>query len=992
MNGGNNLKAQMIYHENLQTLHIGTMPEHCYFIPFSKNQNPFENREQSSRFKLLNGQWHFKYYDRFWDLEEDFSKIVFSDTLMVPSNWQLHGYDQPQYTNIRYAIPFDPPFVPDQNPVGVYQKTYVYTPDGDDKILTFEGVDSCLYVYINGDFVGYSQVSHATASFNITSYLKAGNNSILCVVFKWCDGTYLEDQDKWRMSGIFRDVYILSRPSKRLHDYQITTLLNENYTQAKVQIALQTDVSCTLTLYDAAGYIMGNSQVTDRFAEFEITKPILWQAETPYLYRLVIQTEEECIGEKIGIRDVKVENGVVRINGVAIKFKGVNRHDSYCDTGYVASRTQLLEDLKLMKSLNVNAIRTSHYPNAPIFYQLCDEMGFYVINEADIEMHGAVEVYNAIKEDYAYKGIALLASDERFEKAICDRVHLLVTRDYNRPCVVMWSLGNESGYGKNFRKAAEMVKAMDTTRLVHYESTYTLDDTKDDVLDVVSKMYASSQWMAEEFLQDEKEKRPLVLCEYCHAMGNGPGDLEDYWQVIYSNERFCGGFIWEWCDHGILMDDGKNGKPQYYYGGDFGEQVHDGNFCIDGLLYPDRTPHTGALEMKNVYRPIRVKLISAPEGRFAFTNTMDFTNAGDYLQCTYELTEQGKKVASGEVALDIGPKSTGEITLSDLAGVQGNSLYVRFIFTSAGQEVGFEQIELMKAPRELILPKATAEITVIEDKMHYTIQGGDFSYQVSKQTGMLVTIAKEKKQLLKAPMAFNLFRAPIDNDTLREKWYKMHLDALDIKLYQINSEQVEENVVIKANLSLSGPTYAPAAYVQLAYTFYPIGAVKMTIDANIHEDIKYLPRFGIRFTLPYAFEKVDYYGYGPYESYCDKHQATYKGYFETTTTALHEDYIKPQENGSHFGCEYMKVSDAKVTLIITSIEDFSFNCSHYSQEELSRKKHNSDLEESDTTLLCIDYKMSGVGSTACGPELLKPYQLDEKQIHFELMLNLENNH
>ena len=511
-------KSKMIFHEDEQNLHIGTLDKHCYFIPFSPEQDPFGDRECSNRFELLNGEWDFRYYESIIDLEDDFVSVSFEKKIFVPSNWQLHGYDKPQYTNVSYPIPYDPPYVPDDIPVGVYRRSYHYAPDGLSRILVFEGVDSCIYLYVNNEFAGYSQVSHSTSEFDITAFLHEGENVITAAVLKWCDGTYLEDQDKFRLSGIFRDVYVLSRPQKRLGNYIIKTLLSEDLSSAElVFTAFGMDAFAELS--DASGKIVTSFSAGDGEAvSTHINAPALWSAEKPYLYNLTITAGGEKIGEKVGFRKVYIENGVVKINGTPVKFKGVNRHDSYPDTGYCASIEQMKNDLTLMKQHNINAVRTSHYPNSPLFYKLCDEYGLYVIDEADLETHGCIEVYNAFQWNWenGCNGIALLAADERFKKAVTDRAESLVKRDINRPCVIFWSLGNESGWGKNMLAAGELVKALDNTRLLHYESTYKLDDTPHDILDVVSGMYWDPRGMRG-FLENPEEMRPLVLCEYCHA-------------------------------------------------------------------------------------------------------------------------------------------------------------------------------------------------------------------------------------------------------------------------------------------------------------------------------------------------------------------------------------------------------------------------------------------------------------------------------------------
>ena len=560
-------KSKMIYHENTEALHIGTLDKHCYFIPFSKGQDPFESRENSTRFELLNGDWDFKFYGSIIDIEDDFISSGFDKKIPVPSNWQLHGYDKPQYTNVCYPIPYDPPYVPDDIPVGIHQRSYNYSTDGNDRILVFEGIDSCVYLYINGEFAGYSQVSHSTSEFDITPLLREGENKITAAVLKWCDGTYLEDQDKIRLSGIFRDVYVLSRPKVRLENYIVKTLISDD-ASAKLEFTpFGCDVTATLT--DRDGNTVTNFSATDgEKTVINIQVPKLWSAEKPYLYDLTVFAGDETIGEKVGFRKISVENGVFKVNGQAVKFKGVNRHDSYPDTGYYASVSQMKADLILMKKHNINAVRTSHYPNSPLFYQLCDQMGFYVIDEADMESHGCVEVYNNFKWDAPepYNGIALIACDKQFEKAITDRAEALVKRDINRPCVVFWSLGNESGWGENMLAAGRLVKSLDETRLLHYESTHRLDDTPTDILDVVSGMYWDTKEMAG-FLEKQDEHRPFVLCEYCHAMGNGPGDLENYHNAFYSSPRFCGGFVWEWCDHTVPQGV-ADGRVKYGYGGD----------------------------------------------------------------------------------------------------------------------------------------------------------------------------------------------------------------------------------------------------------------------------------------------------------------------------------------------------------------------------------------------------------------------------------------
>ena len=989
-------KSKMIYHENPEMLHVNTLPSHCYFIPFGKTQDPFVDRENSQCFELLNGEWGFTYYESIIDMDSDFLSIQPEKTIPVPSNWQLHGYDVPQYTNVCYPIPYDPPYVPDDIPVGVYTRHYTYSLDGMRKILVFEGVDSCFYLYLNGSFVGYSQVSHATSEFDITDFLREGDNTITLAVLKWCDGTYLEDQDKIRLSGIFRDVYVLTRPQKRLEDYRIKTVLNQDRTSAVLEITVY-GVDAEITLADADGNLMQQCAAADgTLLKIPMEHPHLWSAENPYLYQLTISTDSEVVGDRVGFRDIVVENGVVKINGVKVKFRGVNRHDSYPDTGYYASVAQMKKDIELMKQHNVNGVRTSHYPNSPIFYRLCDEYGLYVIDEADLEMHGCVEVYNDYKwsAGNGYNGIALLASDERFKNAIVDRARLMVSRDINRPCVVFWSLGNESGYGSNLLASAEFVKSFDDTRLVHYESTHKLDDTPNDILDVVSQMYTSPEDMLK-FLEDEKETRPFILCEYCHAMGNGPGDLEDYRNTFYTNDRFCGGFVWEWCDHGCSLGKTDSGEEKYGYGGDFGERHNDGNFCMDGLVYPDRRPHTGLLEVKQVYRPVRVEK-GQGEGVFLINSFLNFVNAGELLDGSYEITYDGGVKATDSFDFSVSPMGSTEITVPQAAESFDTSVYIRFIFTAKhdtlwckkGHQVCFDQLCLCEKEEKTLPPVCGSEATFTEEPMQILVQAEKVSYTFDRRTACFTSIRYDGKEILTKPMQFNFFRAPVDNDTMRGDWYRAHLNDHIVKVYSTQASRVDHGIEIMVKQSFGWSIHQPFAYADVLYTIYDGGRLQVKCSLKGTNKLTFLPRFGIRLFVSKEFDQVDYFGYGPHESYIDKHQASYLGNFSSPISQMHEDYIRPQENSSHYGCKHMTLKSGAIQVRFEAEKGFSFNASEYTQEELSSKRHNFELEKCESNVICVDYKMAGVGSNSCGPALADKYRLELPEISGELSIGV----
>lgn len=998
------MRQNNIYHEAPDKLHINTEPNRNYFISFPKDSNPFEERESSDYFHLLNGTWNFRYYDSFLDVEEDFLDKGFTDTIPVPANWQLYGYDKPMYLNVRYPIPYNPPYVPDENPVGLYQREFqVDLSDGLERFLNFEGVDSCFYLYVNKKFVGYSQVTHMTSEFNITEYLINGENSITVMVLKWCDGTYLECQDKWRLSGIIRDVYLLSRPKNRIYKYTVTSDYNKNNDSVNIDVLVQTNTAVWVKLLDAEDNLLFEAPLIDNKAKLEVKSPILWNAENPYLYKLILYTDQETIGEKIGIRNIKVENGCVLINEAAVKFKGVNRHDSNPKTGACVTKKDMIEDLLLMKQHNINAIRTSHYPNAPIFLQLCDEMGFYVIDEADIESHGSVDASHTTDNNGDYTGIALVANIKEYEAAILDRIDLMITRDINRSSVIFWSMGNESGYSKAFEKAARYIKSVDNTRLVHYQSIYELEGKEkavdnEETLDVVSSMYPTPEWIEKQFLSNQMEKRPFVLCEYSHAMGNGPGDLEEYWNVLYKDDRLCGGFVWEWCDHGVDLGIAENGKTMYAYGGDHKEPLHDGNFCIDGLVYPDRTPHTGLKEVKNVYRPIRINPIYIDRGVYEFVNTYDFTELSEKLLCKYEVTEKGSLVLTEEIDIKLPAKSKKLVTIPKLAGLSGESLYVRFIFTQkkdtdwgkSGSEIGFEQFAICEKGRNFTPAVSMLQIDFKEDERCIEILGDNFTYCFDKRKGLFDKMEFNEIRLLEKPMEFNAFRAPTDNDcAVKGDWLKFHLNELITKIYSTTVSKSEDFIVITNHLALGWYAYHNTFDLHNIIYVYKSGQVKINSKVMVADKRPYLPRFGLRLFMHNSFAEVEYYGYGPYESYSDKHRASYKGIFAQKINEMHEDYIKPQENSSHFGCEYVKIGNGDLSLKIESEEDFSFNASEYSQEELSNKKHNYELKKSGHSILCVDYKQSGIGSTSCGPQLLEKYQLSEKEFEFNVYITPE---
>ena len=1001
------------YYENLNVLHENTMPARAYYIPASKRMdNLVEHREESDRMQLLNGTWKFQYYNSIYDIQESFFEKDYDtekfDEIQVPSVWQMEGYDTHQYTNIRYPFPFDPPYVPQDIPCGAYVHTFVYHKDENapKALLNFEGVDSCFYVWINGSYVGYSQVSHMTSEFDITDLLQDGENTIAVLVMKWCDGSYLEDQDKFRMSGIFRDVYILKRPEQAISDYYIKTKIEDLFATVELDVKFYSSANVKVSIEDKNGAVVAVGSIAEEgIAVLEIASPELWNTENPYLYKLILETENEVIVDHIALRKIEIKDQVIYLNGQKIKFRGVNRHDSDPVTGFTINPEQITTDLTLMKQHNFNAIRSSHYPNAPFFYEMCDKYGFMVIDEADIEAHGPFMIYR--KEDTDYNRFKRwnekIADDPVWEEAIVDRVKLMVERDKNRFCIVMWSMGNESAYGCNFEKALEWTKNFDPDRITQYESARyrNYDETYDySNLDVYSRMYPALSEI-QEYL-DKDGSKPFLLVEYCHSMGNGPGDFEDYFQMIQDNDKMCGGFVWEWCDHAIAHGTAENGKTIYAYGGDHGEEIHDGNFCMDGLVYPDRTVHTGLLEYKNVYRPVRVVSYDKESGELVLHNYMDFDDLKDYVKISYELTQDGLVISKGKLAeVSVAPHSEGKTDLK--VNVQENGkCYLKLIYhlkkemplLEENHILGFDEIEVSQkdakcqlAEKWLEKTATDSELQVNEDDTQIHIKGREFAYTIDRRTALFTEMKFAGREYLNHPMELNIWRAPTDNDMyIKAEWKKAHYDKAYTRAYTTEVVQGKHGVKIVSHASVVAETVQKILDVTITWKIDASGKIDADIEAAKDGEFPDLPRFGVRMFLDKKLSDARYFGMGPKESYRDKHQASSHGLYRANVRDLHEDYIRPQENGSHYDCGYVELNNSRYGMAAFSESTFSFNASYYTQEELEKKTHNYELVESDSVVLCVDYALNGIGSNSCGPVVLDQYRFNDVLFRFQFTL------
>lgn len=1001
------------YYENLSILHENTMPARAYYIPASRRMdNLVEHREESDRMQLLNGTWKFQYFNSIYDIKDSFFEKNYDtenfDEIQVPSVWQMAGYDTHQYTNIRYPFPFDPPYVPQDIPCGAYVHTFEYSRDekAPKSFLNFEGVDSCFYVWINGSYIGYSQVSHMTSEFDVTDVLQDGTNTVAVLVMKWCDGSYLEDQDKFRMSGIFRDVYILKRPKQAISDYHIKTRIEDMLAKVEIEMKFYSPLNVKISIEDRNGAVVALGSIAEEgTAVLEIASPELWNTENPYLYKLILETENEVIVDHIALRKIEIKDQVIYLNGQKIKFRGVNRHDSDPVTGFTINPEQITTDLTLMKQHNFNAIRSSHYPNAPFFYEMCDKYGFMVIDEADIEAHGPFMIYR--KEDTDYNRFKRwnekIADDPVWEEAIVDRVKLMVERDRNRFCIVMWSMGNESAYGCNFEKALEWTKNFDPDRITQYESARyrNYDETYDySNLDVYSRMYPALSEI-QEYL-DKDGSKPFLLVEYCHSMGNGPGDFEDYFQMIQDNDKMCGGFVWEWCDHAIAHGTAENGKTIYAYGGDHGEEIHDGNFCMDGLVYPDRTVHTGLLEYKNVYRPARVISYNKESGELVLHNYMDFDDLKDYVKISYELTQDGLVISKGILPeFSVAPHGEGKTNLK-INVPENGKCYLKLIYhlkkelplLDEDHILGFDEIEVSKEDTkcklaEKWIPKTVvdSELQVNENDTQIHIKGREFAYTIDKRTALFTEMKFAGREYLNHPMELNIWRAPTDNDMyIKSEWKKAHYDKAYTRAYTTEVVQGKHGVKITSHASVVAETVQKILDVTITWKIEAAGKIDADIAVTKDDEFPDLPRFGVRMFLDKKLSAVRYFGMGPQESYCDKHQAASHGLYRADVGDLHEDYIRPQENGSHYDCEYVELNNSRYGIVASAEKAFSFNASYYTQEELEKKTHNYELIESDSVVFCVDYALNGIGSNSCGPVVLEQYRFDDVLFRFQFTL------
>jgi len=1019
--------------QNPNVLHIGREEARTSLIPYTCEKAALAgDRGLSDCYRLLNGEWDFCYADKgvapegFQDPE--YNLDAGWDTLPVPANWQMHGYDAPQYANVNYPIPFDPPYVPDENPVGCYRRWFTLPDSWADRqvFLNFDGVNSAFYVWVNGDFVGFSKVAHMPAEFDITPHLVSGENLIAVMVYKWSDGSYLEDQDFWRLSGIFRDVYLLGTPKTHVRNIIARTDLDETYENGKLSLDIQTvnygDGIEKLTVKTKLLYknklvreldiptLLSGDGPCSIAVNYDVPGCKKWTAETPELYTLLVELIKdgrliEVQRADIGFRKIEIRDRQLFVNGVSIKIKGVNRHDTHSELGHVTPMEALIKDIELMKQHNVNTVRTSHYPNDPRWLDLCDRYGLYVVDETDLECHGCTFQPKKDEDDEPFN---LLSTDPAWEKAYVDRAERMVRRDINHPSIIFWSLGNESGYGCNHQAMRARILELDTSRPIHYEGEWAnkkMNEAKEWVSDMKSTMYPPVEKVAEEGVRPvEEDHRPYYMCEYGHAMGLGPGSLKEYWDVIYAHDRLIGGCIWEWVDHGILMEN-ENGEQYYAYGGDFGEHPHDGCFCVDALNYPDRTPHTGLLELKKVYEPVKFELVSSNE--IKIRNLFAFRTL-DHLDAAWSLVCEGEQIACGRLDLS-GVAPYGEKTVKiDYDAPESGETFIEIrvseafdtLYSERGHEVTAAQLMLDIKPEIHYIPAADMEaLDLDEDETHVEIMGEDFSVLFEKNTGNLVSWIASGSELIEKGPDVNLFRAYIDNDnTIRRAWDKLDLTRLLERVEDFTAERISESCIRVSVTRVYCPkVYAPILRATLTYTVYGSGDIRLNTKFEPMRELPYLPRIGIQMVMPAAYDRVLWYGKGPHENYPDLGVSALLGQYAAMVDDLHEPYVRPQENGARGSVRALAVTDILGAGLMVvgeeTFEDsgFSFTAHPYTDLALHKATHTPELVAEEKTVLSLDWRMGGVGSNSCGPEPQEKYRAYLREpVSFTLVLTPYN--
>ena len=987
------------YHKSLAHLHVGTLSPRAYFIPYATACGARKGlRDTSDRFTNLSGTWDFKFFASFEDVSEALCQAgldgVTHDTITVPKCWQNYtdrDYDKPMYVDQEYPFHFDPPYVADENPCGLYSRHFI-RPAGERLYLNFEGVSSCFYVWINGSFVGYSQVSHCTSEFDVTPFVRDGDNLLTVLVVKWCDGTYLEDQDFFRLSGIFRDVYLLSRPECHLADFYVRQEVAAGLDNAKITVELTRRGSFPVAwqlLSPAGDLIASGTENGDSFT-VNVDTPTLWSDETPDLYTLLTCANGEYIASMTALRRIEIVHGVVLINGAKVKMRGVNRHDSHPTLGYATPPEHMLRDLAMLKQANVNAIRTSHYPNDPRFLEYCDRFGFMVVDEADLETHGAGFEYrgDSSKGAWSFERWAGAMSDNPdWEASYVDRAARLFERDKNRGCVVMWSLGNESSIGRNHRSMRTYIKNRMPGALIHYENAYLAFNHKprnepfDDISDVESRMYASPDYIDQYFAEKLSDK-PFYLCEYVSSTSTG--QVYTYWDLVEKYDGFFGAHIWEFTDHAVDLGGGR-----YAYGGDFGEIPNSSVSCVDGLVHPNRKPRPGYYDMKRVYQPWTAVY---ENGRVTVTSRRKFT-ALDDLVLRWKLECDGRTVASGQEPLDIpaGGSRCYDLFQPELAW--GDAFLTLSFVTlreteliPMGFEMGFEQFRVSTAA-VCAAPSASSAPAMTADDRYVRITVGDTVYTYDKSYGRVCSILSSGRELLATPISLCIYRPITYND--RQPFFKTHLwfhTAYQKTFSVAVSTAADGAVEISAQIGFGAPSAPTLIRGTACWRFTGDGSANFRFQGSWRDKVERLPKIGLEFQMPAGFEYAQYYGHGPFEAYIDRNRSSKVGHYRSTVTDLYEPYVKPQECSSHYGTLWASVADETGRGLLFAPygegSELCFKALHFTNRQIDETGHSWELKPLAETVVSLDYRYSALDGLSRAAASEKEYYLDERTLSF----------
>ncbi|MGP6139880.1 glycoside hydrolase family 2 TIM barrel-domain containing protein [Jeotgalibaca sp. A127] len=1011
---------------NHQILHRNTLNPHAYFFGYQNKENALTYERKLARgFQLLNGLWKFMYTLTPEEGPEQFFSEQFADeeweTMPVPAHWELNGHGRPHYTNVQYPFPVDPPHIPSDNPTGLYRKNFNFNKADDNEraILRFEGVDSAFHVWVNGEEVGYSTGSREPSEFDITDHIREGENTLAVKVYKWSAMSYLEDQDMWWMSGIFRDVYLYTKPEISIQDIFIKTELDKEYKDATLSLELKTDsitegsgyaLNVTLLNHDREEIIANDVQMSGNLTSLllDVENPEKWTAETPYLYHLILTLKKndhivEVIPQKVGFRMVELKDGLIQINGQPIMFRGVNRHEDNPDYGRAINFDWMVKDVQLMKQYNINAVRTAHYPADPRFYALCDEYGLYVIDETDIETHGfdIIGKWNQLSDSLEW------------QPAYLDRMERMVERDKNHPSVIIWSLGNESGFGQNHVAMYDWAKKRDDTRLIHYEGetrdilTRTNNDPQEEnvAADMFSTMYSSVELM-DELGQRTEFKQPHILCEYAHAMGNGPGGFKEYMEVFRKHPRLQGGFVWEWMDHGIRKHT-ETGESYFAYGGDFGETPHDSTFVIDGLVMPDRTPSPALYEYKKVIEQIRVTDFSLEDKYITIQNDYDFINL-DHVYGVWQLVDGEEILREGTLDLsDIqaGQEKKVELDLPQNSVDQAFNpiLNIQFLqkfntrWAKSGHEIAWHQ-ELLntakQAKKDLLV---VSQLHVDQNKNVLKVEGTNTEWIFNLNKGELVSWKVNELELLEQGFKLNIWRAPTDNDlkssvefqtkSVAQDWKKHGLNHLQTRIKAVNVDKSETDVTVTVETKVAPPVLDWGFEVTTTYHIQADGRMAVNVEAKkVGEGPETLPKIGLQARINQTLQNVSWFGRGPGEAYSDTKLANRFGIWHAGIPELSTNYVVPQENGNRTDVSWVALNADSGSGLFVKGDDFNFSARPYTTENLETATHTHALEKQDFIELNVDQKHQGIGSATCGPGVLEQYVLLNQDFSFSFTM------